>query len=88
MTGLEDQCARTRDASLYVLGELQGRQLESFARHLRRCEECAEEVELLQQAADAVPLLASRQRPPVDEEPQFEQRPPRLAWRPLPPGPR
>ncbi len=79
MTGLDDQCARTRDASLYVLGELEGRMHQSFARHLRRCEECAEEVELLQQAADAVPLLASRQGPPLDEEPHFEQRPPSLS---------
>ncbi len=79
MTALEDQCSRTPDASLYVLGELQGRELDSFARHLGRCEECSEEVELLRQAADAVPLLASRQGPLVDEEPQFEQRPPRLA---------
>ena len=54
MTGLEDQCSRTPDASLYVLGELQGRQLDSFARHLGRCDECSDEVELLRQAADAV----------------------------------
>jgi hypothetical protein len=79
MTGLEDQCSRTPEASLYVLGELQGRHLDSFARHLGRCDECSEEVELLRQAADAVPLLASRQGPLADEEPQFEQRPPRLA---------
>ena len=60
---------------MYVLGELSGRQHESFERHLRRCAECAEEVDLLQQAADAVPLLSSRQLPPLEEEPQFEARP-------------
>lgn len=79
MTGPQDQCARTPDASLYVLGELQGRQQESFARHLRRCEECADEVELLRQAAEAVPLLASRQVAVPEEEPRIEQRPPALA---------
>jgi hypothetical protein len=79
MTGSQEQCSRTPDASLYVLGELRGRQQESFARHLRHCEECADEVELLQQAADAVPLLSSRQAPAPAEEPRFEQRPPSLA---------
>lgn len=60
MTGPEDQCARLGDASLYVLGTLHGHRLDSFVRHLRGCEECAEEIELLQHASDAVPLLASR----------------------------
>jgi len=75
MTGLDELCTRTRDASLYVLGELQGRHQANFERHLRHCEECAEEVELLRQAADAVPLLASRQQPVLDEEPVLERRP-------------
>ena len=75
MSGLDDDCVRTRDAPPYVLGELQGRRYESFVRHLRHCEPCAEEVELLQQAADAVPLLASRQAPVLDEERVLEQRP-------------
>lgn len=79
MTGSPEQCGRTPDASLYVLGKLQGRQRESFARHLRRCELCADEVDLLQQAAEAVPLLAARQAPPLDAEMRTELRPPTLA---------
>jgi hypothetical protein len=63
----EDQCARAGDASLYVRGELYGRQKESFVRHLRRCEECAEEVRLLEQA-DAMPLLGAAHLPPAEEE--------------------
>ena len=55
----QDHCSRTGEAPLYVLGELQGAELDAFARHLQRCEECAEEVGLLQQAADAVPYLGS-----------------------------
>lgn len=78
MTGPQDHCARTGDAGLYVLDELDGRRQESFARHLRRCAACAEEVELLQQAAEAVPLLAARHVPVPDEAPQ-PQRVPSLA---------
>jgi hypothetical protein len=64
----EAQCARAGDASLYVLGELYGRQKESFARHLRRCEECAEEVDLLRQVAGSTPLLGTAYMPPEEEE--------------------
>src|ERR1700735_1702340 len=64
----EAQCARAGDASLYVLGELYGRQKESFARHLRRCEECAEEVGLLQHVAGSTPLLGTAYLPPEEEE--------------------
>jgi hypothetical protein len=69
MNGPGDQCARAGEASRYVLGELNGREQESFVRHLRGCAACTEEVELLQQAADAVPLLAARHIPPPDELP-------------------
>jgi hypothetical protein len=79
MTGSDEQCSRTPDASLYVLGELRGRQQESFARHLRRCEECADEVDLLQQVADAMPLLSSQQVSAPEEEPRTQQRVPTLA---------
>jgi hypothetical protein len=68
MSDPEDQCARAGDASLYVFGELYGRQKESFARHLRRCEECAEEVGLLQHVADSTPLLGTAYLPPEEEE--------------------
>lgn len=77
MTGPEDQCARLGDAALYVLGTLHGHRLESFVRHLRRCEECAEEVELLQHASEAVPLLGSRLVTPAEED-QPELRAPSL----------
>jgi hypothetical protein len=60
MTARDAECHNAQDAALYVLGELQGHQLEAFTRHLRSCEQCAEEVDLLDSAADAVPLLASR----------------------------
>lgn len=63
----EDQCARAGDASLYVLGELYGRQRESFVRHMRHCEECAEEVSLLEQAS-ATPLLGAAHLPPEEED--------------------
>jgi hypothetical protein len=77
MTARESRCDRTRDAALYVLGELGGRQLEVFTRHLRACGECADEVELLQSASDAIPLLAARHVPDLVEEP--DRRAPTLA---------
>jgi hypothetical protein len=64
----QDHCARAGDASLYVLGELSGRQQESFERHLRRCEECAEEVDLLRQVAGSTPLLGTAYLPPEEED--------------------
>ena len=67
MSGPEDLCARSGDATLYVRGELNARQQESFARHLRRCEDCAEAVDLLQVAA-ATPLLGTAHMPPEEED--------------------
>jgi len=58
---------RAGDASLYVLGELYGRQRDSFERHLRHCEDCAEEVNLLRQAG-TTPLLGAAHLPPAEEE--------------------
>ena len=57
------RCSHTSDAGLYVLGELKGYDLDAFARHLQTCDECADEVELLEEAGDAVPLLAARHVP-------------------------
>lgn len=68
MSVREDQCARAGDASLYVRGELHGRRRESFERHLRRCEECAEEVSLLERVAGATPLLGTAYMPPEEED--------------------
>lgn len=61
-----EQCERTTHAAAYVLGQLGSHDLDDFARHLQTCDACAEEVELLEAAADAVPLLASR--PPGRED--------------------
>jgi len=52
-----------------VLGDLPSHQLHEFARHLKTCELCAQEVELLESAADAVPLLSSR--PLLRNEPRL-----------------
>ena len=64
----QDHCAHAGDASRYVRGDLQGRQLESFVRHLRGCEECAEEVSLLQQVSLTTPLLGASHMPPEEED--------------------
>lgn len=53
-------CERTRDAELYVVGELSPLDLDDFARHLQTCDACAQEVELLETAAEALPLLTNR----------------------------
>jgi anti-sigma factor RsiW len=58
--GVQEKCDRTAHAAAYVLGELGSHELDDFARHLQTCDICVEEVELLESAADAVPLLASR----------------------------
>lgn len=79
MTGRESVCDRTRDAALYVLGELHGSQLEAFTVHARACDTCAEEIEVLQAAADAMPLLAARHIPTeVLEAREPERRAPAL----------
>jgi hypothetical protein len=64
----EDVCARAGDASLYVLGELAGRRKESFERHARHCEDCAEEVVMLRQIESAEPLLGVAYLPPEEED--------------------
>ncbi len=74
MSVREDQCVRAGDASLYVLGELYGRQQESFVRHLRHCEECAEEVALLERV-DSMPLLGTVHLPPEEEDDPGRRRP-------------
>jgi hypothetical protein len=71
----EEQCARAGDASLYVLGELVGRRRESFERHARHCEECADEVVLLRQIEGAEPLLGAAYLPPEEEDDPGRQAP-------------
>ncbi len=79
MTTQQDQCAHAGEASRYVLGGLHGRRLESFLRHVRHCEECAEEVNLLQQVALATPVLGTAHLPPDEESGRAPRAPtPRL----------
>ena len=66
------ECDRRDEATAYVLGELEGVALSEFKLHLRGCAACAEEVELLESAAEAVPLLATRQTP-REQEPVSER---------------
>jgi anti-sigma factor RsiW len=73
------RCSHTSDAGLYVLGELKGYDLDAFARHLQTCDECADEVELLEEAGDAVPLLAARHVPLDRPEQRVERHAPLLA---------
>jgi anti-sigma factor RsiW len=72
-------CSHTSDAGLYVLGELRGYELDAFARHLQTCDECAAEVDLLEEAGDAVPLLAARPVPLDQPEQRIERHAPLLA---------
>lgn len=55
-----------------MLGDLPGPALAEYERHLRSCAQCREDVELLGQAADAVPLLASPPPEPEDVEAESE----------------
>jgi anti-sigma factor RsiW len=73
------RCEHTPDAALYVIGELTGHDLDAFARHLQTCDECAEEVDLLEAAGDLVPLLAARHVPLEPAEPRIERHAPLLA---------
>jgi hypothetical protein len=66
------ECDRSDEATAYVLGELEGAELSEFKLHLRGCAACTEEVELLESAAEAVPLLATRQTP-REQEPVSER---------------
>jgi Anti-sigma-K factor rskA len=58
---------------------LKGYDLDAFARHLQTCDECADEVELLEEAGDAVPLLAGRHVPLGQPEQRVERHAPLLA---------
>ncbi len=60
MTSSGTVCTHASNPARYVLGELRGRELDAFVRHLRGCELCAEEVELLEAAAGTTPLLGTR----------------------------
>jgi hypothetical protein len=66
------ECDQADQAAAYVLGELHGAELSAYKLHLRGCAICAEEVELIEAAAQAVPLLATRQAP-REQEPVSER---------------
>src|ERR1700753_94819 len=66
---MDSDCGRGRDAAAYVLGNLRGRTLGDFERHRRTCVQCQEDIDLLQRAADSVPLMASAPPKREDMEP-------------------
>jgi anti-sigma factor RsiW len=68
MSVQEDHCPRAGDASRYVRGELPGRRGERFLRHIRGCEECAEELGLLERLSTGTPLLGTAHLPPEEDE--------------------
>jgi hypothetical protein len=70
---MESECGWHQETAAYVLGDLRGQALVDFRAHVKTCEQCQEDIELLERAADAVPLLASSPPESVDadeEEPE------------------
>jgi hypothetical protein len=57
---VDPDCVDARAATAYVLGELRGPDLHAFEHHLSGCMSCREEVELLENAAEAMPLMINR----------------------------
>lgn len=70
----DDHSPREGDAAAFVLGDLHGQELSDFVTHLATCPVCRDEVELLQQASDAVPLLASQPQKDPEDDPELELR--------------
>jgi hypothetical protein len=62
----ENQCERRADVGAYVLGALDGQELEPFREHLAACAECREELAQLQGAADALALAVPQVEAPGD----------------------
>ena len=52
------------DVGAYLLGALNDREREAFERHLRECDECRDEFERLQPAAEALPGSVEQLAPP------------------------
>jgi anti-sigma-K factor RskA len=52
------------DAAAYVLGALEAGEVDSFRKHLDTCAFCRDEIAVLQQAADALPMAAPSQPVP------------------------
>jgi hypothetical protein len=57
---VDPDCDDARAATAYVLGELHGPDLHAFRQHLIGCLSCREEVELLENASEAMPLMINR----------------------------
>jgi anti-sigma-K factor RskA len=62
MMGAELDCGR--DAAAYVLGALDDNEAIAFRHHMATCATCREEVELLESAANALPMMVPQYQPP------------------------
>jgi anti-sigma-K factor RskA len=60
--GTELDCGR--DAAAYVLGALDENEAIAFRAHMASCAACREEVDLLQSAASALPMMVPQYQPP------------------------
>lgn len=79
--GAELDCGR--DAAAYVLGALDDNEAIAFRHHMATCAACREEVELLESAANALPMMVPQYQPPgtlrasvMDEVRREARRPP------------
>lgn len=75
MGATQAQCKRGDRAGPYVLGELDPRTRLAYERHLRVCGRCRVEVELLLNAADALPLLSATPQTSDQAKPAVEAKP-------------
>lgn len=79
----EVQCGE--DAAAYVLGALAPEQRAGFRRHMELCPECREEVDMLQAASAALPIMSAPKPERMTERAQMiaERRADAAARRPL-----
>jgi len=78
------------DAAAYVLGALEGQELEAFRTHLERCAVCRDEVDAFGGVVNVLPIAAPQQRASrglrrrvmreVRKEPRRAARPGRAGW--------
>ena len=66
MSPVENECECCVDAGVYVLGALDGHELDSYREHLAACAACREEVAQLQVLADSLAVAVPRVQAPVD----------------------
>jgi len=79
MAATQAQCNRADRAAAYVIGELPARSRVAYERHLKVCTVCSDEVELLMNVADAIPLLSATQQPPDPSDQDQHRHAPALA---------